>query len=320
MVQVLHVKLAGSRNVNRSWELGCKKRSDGPSTEDATAQEEKSEHLIELALTTATSAGITGSLALVLGYLLHVDPLGNLHFDLQSTSVGLACFLPSFVFKSGLMAVLLTTKDAEFSSLFMPNMEKLNNRDAEDRGRRLHEIGSSPSDVQIVKESIKHYCGYRATGALSLKDLRENPVFIGLDFLCVLSQEMLFRAVLLTFASLWLSDRFYQAGSEDLFFSSGVPTIDAAKWLVGGAWISAFLIKIIRNLLKAPGKPKELTNLVKYSLDKSRSSVVTEFIKQNGDTPLVKEIVTIGVVASAINSLDALFDMVSELQLTTTHF
>ena len=40
------------------------------------------------------SPGVTGTLAVVAGYLLKLDPFGNLHWDAEHLAVGLACAAP----------------------------------------------------------------------------------------------------------------------------------------------------------------------------------------------------------------------------------
>lgn len=41
-----------------------------------------------------STLGIPGSIAVVAGYYLHIDPYGHLHWSLPDALTGLACALP----------------------------------------------------------------------------------------------------------------------------------------------------------------------------------------------------------------------------------
>ena len=173
------------------------------------------EDQIRLALSLLTSsAGVAGTVAVVLAFLAGLDPFGNFHWDVEDISVGLLWLIPLLVSDAFLMIPdWASLVEEESGNPFLP--------------------GLVPEPKPA--ESNKKKQGAPWAGAFSLvqsqyvlenpaKDL-SVPIEVCIIAISHIAQEMLVRATILQGLSAWIKDRIletYMWLDEDTILELGM--------------------------------------------------------------------------------------------------
>eukprot|EP00963_Diacronema_lutheri_P001689 scaffold110_cov315-Pavlova_lutheri.AAC.20 len=173
------------------------------------------EEQLRLALSLLTSsAGIAGTVAVVLAFFAGLDPFGNFHWDVEDISIGLLWVIP------------LLLSDA---FLMIPDWAAL----VEEEARNPFVPGLVPEPT--TKRTKKKNKSPAWTGALGLvqsqyvlenpaKDL-SVPIEVCIIAISHIAQEMLVRATILQGLSVWIKDRIletYMWLDEDTILNVGV--------------------------------------------------------------------------------------------------
>ncbi|GMH38700.1 hypothetical protein BSKO_06584 [Bryopsis sp. KO-2023] len=240
-----HAIATAVRNI-KSDRIRCRAGEGDPDNEGKGTKKDKD--LEKFLMYTGTYGGVSGTAAIVLGYLLGIDPFGNLHFDLHDLLIGFECMLPSFFFQFVFLSRSIQQR---------PSGGKMISIASED-GKMVIEpvsVGSDQAPQSNSKLEKELEILKQATRAYAMKWVLDNsrdikgttgslPLFVLFLTISTLGREMLLKGVGLTALSLWVRDRLYEAGAQDLFFDTNFPTVDAAKWgaliIVAGGILARF--------------------------------------------------------------------------------
>lgn len=188
--------------------------------------------------------GASGTIAVFVAWLAHMDAFGNFHWDANDVKLGLIAMLPVY-------AANLAILYPDYSSWRLPSVEDLLERRNRSKGQPNSSRSADPqvTDSQQSKFFSRIFSDARGLGSTPMKDglnlaqgslISRHPSFEltpGMEGLVILLEclcnEMARRAVALTLLSGWLSDRLYEAGVDDAIVIGDytLSTPEASKWL-----------------------------------------------------------------------------------------
>lgn len=269
----------------------------------------------------ASGAGLAGTSAVVLGYLLHVDPFGHFHFSVLDEVVGLACFMPSFFFNLGVY-ISLKNRKPQFQTYLK----------IDESGQR-HLVGELGKDVKFEEEpeepmsKLSSKWDIFQTGveiyafSKSIKGARTSLIVVSpllfslVVFISVLSQEMLLRGVGLTWLSMWYSDRLAEAGMDNVCYITGCSVNSISMWLTFfTVSLSTFLVMYgLKNSSRE--KRSKMQNVLSEKLEEFDTGKDGTMDKEKIAKKMDRLFDT-SVVVSSLNMLEVMLDGVSALMIS----
>lgn len=188
----------------------------------------------------AARIGGIGTLAVVLGQILHVDAFANFHWSGNDIIVGLWCAAPLLIYNS---VALLAGRGRDKNVGYLLIEPKGLKRSASPASQDIAMQESDSAEMETIQSALRYYQFQTAMENIT-RGL--NPFFeLGVIVLNSLAAEMLYRAVIFTVLGYWIRDRLYEGGAEDFLWGSGIPTGEAAQW--GTAFI--FATFAVRDLI-----------------------------------------------------------------------
>ncbi|KAK9810179.1 hypothetical protein WJX72_006200 [[Myrmecia] bisecta] len=221
-------------------------------------EKRKAALLERVAVEAALRIGLHGTLAVGIGYYAHLDPLGHFHLDSAALLVGCLAALP-----------LMLVDTVKFLPDWAPphtRQQRLPSSSAHSAtDQRVARQAEGP-DCQQAEDIYPLAAGSRASSSAQVQRVERWKTFRGamytlqltsvmgnprrhvpltwevpLRALSCLSEQMLYRAILLQGVSNWVEDRLFEAGIEDLvaynWWSGGMSVAQCAGWCTLAAWL-----------------------------------------------------------------------------------
>lgn len=267
----------------------------------------------------ASGTGITGTIAIILGYLLHVDPLGHMQFSILDVEVGLGCFVPSFFFHLGVLVSLSNDLEPQTYMKIDGSGDRQIvtevRKDKKDRTRSHSPFSKLSSQWDLFQTGVKAYAVTKSVKGGRDSIASVSPLLlIPVVFISVLAQEMLLRGVGLTWLSMWFSDRLSEGGVEDICYANGCSILSIANWS------AVFVLSC--GKLGMLGLKNDRTNKRRSEMREMLEEQLGEFEGAQNQMPdnaslakRVDMIVDTSVVMNYVSSLEVLLDGVSWVAL-----
>lgn len=279
----------------------------GPPPDEEPPEESETSSL-ELRLLLALlveNGGITGSVAVALGFFCKVDPFGAFAFSSTDIGIGILFALPLILLDALYQLPDYSSDPDEVKStmrlLLRPDIlarlqeeqRKLSSSSKGDSADETESYKSVEGSIRVSVESISQapllspVAGLLRRGKVSLDLLqqfytRNNPA-IGLRSiwseglvitLACLADEALYRAVLLTLLSLWIRDRIFESGL-DVDLDAYGSTETSAQWASLGVGVSAgviaFTLRAVREQAAIEKSRAQAQLMVEEAKAKSRT-------------------------------------------------
>ncbi|GBF89787.1 hypothetical protein Rsub_02957 [Raphidocelis subcapitata] len=234
--------------------------------------------------------GVYGTAASLLGYFLHIDPFGNFHAAADDALLGLRLYAPLLLFDALVMVPDYAPKEEQADAVnrifFGPAAALRSALEKGGGGADAPAAGGGAAAAPVPEPSPL----LRAQLSLELLQsfqTRANPT-MGLSVwsegavaaVAALADEMLYRAVALTFLAGWLKDRFFEAGFDDDVALAGrtLPTSEFAQYsamaVVAALGVAGFAAKAYQErrtvermqILTSSGKADEKAEAIKAQL------------------------------------------------------
>ena len=217
------------------------------------------------------NGGVTGSVAVALGFLFNVDPFGSFSLNTSDIWTGILFVLPLVILDAAYQLPDYSSDPNEMKSTMrlLLKPEILSRLQEEQRKLRANTTGESTDpetyqsmgggirvSVEAIAEAyqLSSVDGQLRRLKISLDLLqqfyaRNNPAFGSslwseglVILLACLADEALYRAVLLTLVSLWIRDRIFESGIDmDLDFQ-GLDVLLTSQWVALGLGVVAGIV------------------------------------------------------------------------------
>ncbi|CAD7695815.1 unnamed protein product [Ostreobium quekettii] len=174
----------------------------------------------------AIKIGGVGTIAVVLGFFLDIDPFANIHWSIPDITIGMWCVAPLLIYNSFVML----WNGGQTKNIGNLIIERIDSSASESEQQPVATLGpvKERSEMETLMSALLQY---QQQAAIDNPSRELSPLVEGVIIVLVsLSAEMFYRAILLTVSGSWIRDRLYEGGAEDLLWGTGVPTDEAGLW------------------------------------------------------------------------------------------